>query len=81
MIKNDLVSAADIDEALKLGCNWPMGTAQIMDMAGVDVAMNALQALYEMTGEERYQPSPLFAEMIAQNRKGKKTGAGFYPYR
>jgi 3-hydroxybutyryl-CoA dehydrogenase len=80
MIHHGVATAADIDEALKLGCNWPMGAAEIMDMAGVDVATNALQALYEMTGEERYKPSPLLIEMVAQNRKGKKSGKGFYDY-
>lgn len=81
MINNGVATAGDIDEALKLGCNWPMGAAEIMDMAGVDVATNALQAMFEMTGEERYRPSPLLGEMVSQNRKGKKTGKGFYEYR
>jgi 3-hydroxybutyryl-CoA dehydrogenase len=70
----------DIDLGLKLGANHPMGPVEIMDMAGVDVVYNALKALYEMTGEERYKPSPLFAEMLRENRLGRKTGRGFYEY-
>jgi len=49
-------------------------------MAGVDVVFNALKALYEMTGEERYKPSPLFEKMINENRLGRKTKRGFYEY-
>lgn len=70
----------DIDLGLKLGSNHPMGPVEIMDMAGVDVVFNALKALYEMTGEERYRPSPLFEKMIRENRLGRKTKRGFYEY-
>ncbi|MFA7464380.1 MAG: 3-hydroxyacyl-CoA dehydrogenase family protein [Syntrophales bacterium] len=73
-------TAQDIDLGLKLGSNHPMGPIEIMDMAGVDVVYNALKALYEMTGEERYKPSPLFERMIRENRLGRKTGRGFYDY-
>ncbi|PKN70311.1 MAG: 3-hydroxybutyryl-CoA dehydrogenase [Deltaproteobacteria bacterium HGW-Deltaproteobacteria-12] len=74
-------TAQDIDNGLKLGSNHPMGPVEIMDMAGVDVCNNALKALYEMTGEERYKPSPLFEQMIKENRLGRKTGRGFYEYK
>lgn len=73
-------TAKDIDLGLKLGSNHPMGPVEIMDMAGVDVVNNALKALYEMTKEERYKPSPLFEQMIKENRLGRKTGKGFYEY-
>ena len=73
-------TAEDIDLGLKLGSNHPMGPVEIMDMAGVDVVNNALKALYEMTGEERYKPSALFDQMIKENRLGRKTGRGFYDY-
>jgi 3-hydroxybutyryl-CoA dehydrogenase len=80
MVHNGLAEAKDIDSALKLGCNWPMGVIEIVDMAGVDVCYNAIQAMYEMTGEERYKPSPLFKKLMEQNRLGRKTGKGFYEY-
>ena len=70
----------DIDLGLKLGANHPMGPVEIMDMAGVDVVYNALVAMHEMTGEERYRPSPLFEKMIKENRLGRKTKRGFYEY-
>ncbi len=80
MIQKGAATAKDIDDALKLGCNWPMGVAEIMDMAGVDVTYNALKAMYAMTGEERYDPSPLLENMVSENRLGRKTGKGFYDY-
>jgi 3-hydroxybutyryl-CoA dehydrogenase len=79
-IDRGMATAENIDAAMKLGANHPMGPLEIMDMAGVDVAYNALRALYAMTGEERYKPSPLFERMIAENRLGRKTGRGFYAY-
>lgn len=80
MILNGSASAEDIDQAMKLGCNWPMGPNEIMDLAGVDVCGNAMKAMYEMTGEERYKPSPLFKTMMDENRLGRKTGKGFYDH-
>lgn len=78
MVEKGLAAPEDIDTALKLGCNWPMGVVEIMDMAGVDVVLYALDAMYAMTGEERYKPSPLFRTMVQENRLGRKTGKGFY---
>lgn len=78
MVEKGLASPEDIDTALKLGCNWPMGVFEIMDMAGVDVVLFALEAMYGMTSEERYKPSPLFRIMVKENRLGRKTGRGFY---
>jgi len=79
-IYDGLATARDIDLGLKLGANHPMGIVEVMDLAGVDVVRNALAALYEMTGEERYKPSPLFQKMIDENRLGRKTGKGFHEY-
>ncbi|MBW2595468.1 MAG: 3-hydroxyacyl-CoA dehydrogenase family protein [Deltaproteobacteria bacterium] len=80
MVYNGVASPEEIDTALKLGCNWPMGVIEIMDMAGVDVCGLAMEAMYKMTGEERYKPSPMFKKMMDENRMGRKTGRGFYEY-
>jgi len=80
MIHNGSAGAEEIDQAMKLGCNWPMGVTEIMDLAGVDVCAFAIEAMYQMTGEERYKPSPLFDKMLAEKRLGRKTGKGFYDY-
>ena len=80
MILNGSAGAEEIDQAMKLGCNWPMGPNEIMDLAGVDVCGFAMEAMYKMTGEERYKPSPLFKKMIDEKKLGRKTGKGFYEY-
>ncbi len=80
MVLNGSASAEDIDQAVKLGCNWPMGINEIADLAGVDVCAFAIEAMYQMTGEERYKPSPLFDKMMAEKKLGRKTGEGFYKY-
>jgi 3-hydroxybutyryl-CoA dehydrogenase len=71
MVNNGIAEPEDIDSALKLGCNWPMGVIEIMDMAGVDIVQNALEAMYAMTGEERYKPSPLFEKMVKEKKLGR----------
>ncbi len=81
MIHNGAASAEAIDQAMKLGCNWPMGPNEIMDLAGVDVCYFAIDAMYQMTGHEGYKPSPLFKTMLAQNHLGRKSGQGFYTYK
>jgi 3-hydroxybutyryl-CoA dehydrogenase len=78
MIYSGSAGAEEIDQALKLGCNWPMGVVEIMDMAGVDVVYYAMEAMYKMTGEERYKPSPIFETLMKENRLGNKVGKGFY---
>lgn len=80
MIHNGSAGAEEIDQAMKLGCNWPMGITEIMDLAGVDVCAFAIEAMHQMTGEERYKPSPLFKKMMDEKRLGRKTGKGFYTY-
>ena len=80
MIESGVASAEDIDTALKLGCNWPMGVTEIMDLAGVDVTLLALEAMHEMTEEERYKPSPLLRRMVDANQLGRKSGEGFARY-
>ena len=80
MIHRGDSTAEDIDQAMKLGCNWPMGITEIIDLAGVDVCANAIEAMYSMTGEERYKPSPLFVKMLTEKKLGRKTGEGFYKY-
>ena len=81
MIESGVATAQDIDTAMKLGCNWPMGVTEIIDLAGVDVTLLALEAMHEMTGEERYKPSPLLKRMVADDHLGRKSGQGFYDHR
>jgi 3-hydroxybutyryl-CoA dehydrogenase len=79
-VLNNIASKEDIDKGLKLGANHPMGILELMDAVGVDVIYYALESLWEATGEERYNPCPLFKEMVDANGLGRKTGQGFYEY-
>jgi 3-hydroxybutyryl-CoA dehydrogenase len=80
MIEKGQAGAKDIDTALKLGCNWPMGMVELMDAVGVDVIYRGLTGMYAVTRDERYKPSPLFKQMFEEKRWGRKTGRGFYDY-
>ena len=80
LVHNGIASPEDIDQAMRLGANHPMGPLQVADLAGVDVCYYALKAVYEATGEDRYNPSPLWEQMIREKKLGRKTKQGFYKY-
>jgi 3-hydroxybutyryl-CoA dehydrogenase len=68
------------DAAVRSELGHPMGPFELMDLIGVDVMVFALETMHRGFGEERYVPSPVLCELIAQGRLGRKTGAGFYEY-
>lgn len=70
----------DVDTAMKLGCNHPMGPCELMDFTGIDVVYATMTGLHERFGDEKYRPCPLLKEMIDAGRLGRKTGEGFYCY-
>lgn len=70
----------DVDDAMKLGTNQPMGPLELCDYTGVDITYGTMKALYEGFQDEKYKPCPLLAEMIAEGKNGRKTGEGFYKY-
>jgi 3-hydroxybutyryl-CoA dehydrogenase len=80
LVYNGSARVEDIDQALRLGANHPMGPLQIADLAGVDVCYYALKAVYQATGDIRYQPSPLWEQMLQEKKLGRKTKQGFYKY-
>lgn len=80
LVEAGVTTAADVDLAMKLGMNHPMGPLEMIDMAGIDVATSALEALYEMTGIEAYKPAGILQQMVKEGRLGRKTGQGFYDY-
>jgi len=81
LIEKGVATAKDIDTAMKLGANHPMGPLEISDMAGVDIVLNALDSLYTVSGDERYKPAQLLKDMVAQGKLGQKTGQGFYNHK
>lgn len=72
-------SARDIDKAIRLGYNFPMGPLELADLVGIDVLLHILEANTHQLGE-RFLPSPLLRQMVAAGHLGRKSGQGFYPY-
>jgi len=75
-----LGSAEDIDTALKLGANHPMGPLALADLIGLDVVLNVMNRLYTGFCDSKYRPCPLLVNMVAAGLLGRKTGRGFYAY-
>jgi 3-hydroxybutyryl-CoA dehydrogenase len=80
MLEAGVASPDDIDAAMRLGYNLPMGPLELADMVGIDVMMNASTAIYNDTGDSKYCPPPLMKRMVAAGLLGRKTGKGFYDY-
>ena len=79
MLEAGVASAADIDKAIKLGLNHPMGPFEMVDLVGLDVRLRILEYLYQTLGE-KYRPSPLLRKYVEQGRLGRKSGRGVYDY-
>jgi len=75
-----VASAAEIDEAMKLGCNHPMGPLTLADFVGLDVALNALEVLQRDFGDDKYRPCPLLRKYVEAGHLGRKAGRGVYNY-
>ena len=79
MLQEGIASAADIDKALKLGLNHPMGPFELVDLVGLDVRLSILEYLHKTLGE-KYRPCPLLAQYVKAGRLGRKSGRGVYEY-
>lgn len=79
-LQEGLASAEGIDEAMKLGCNHPIGPLALADLIGLDVELAVMQVLYEGFKDPKFRPAPLLVEMVEAGRLGRKTGEGFYRY-
>jgi 3-hydroxybutyryl-CoA dehydrogenase len=79
MLQEGIASAADIDKALKLGLNHPMGPFELVDLVGLDTRLHILEYLHRTLGE-KYRPAPLLVQYVKAGRLGKKTGRGVYQY-
>ena len=76
-----VASKEEIDEAMKLGANHPMGPLALGDLIGLDVCLAIMEVLYHEFGDSKYRPHPLLRKMVRANLLGRKTGIGFYDYR
>ncbi len=79
-LQEGVASAADIDQAMKLGANYPFGPLEWADYLGLDTILGVMRGLQEEWGEDRYRPNPLLKRMVTAGRLGKKSGRGFYDY-
>ncbi|WP_035100075.1 3-hydroxyacyl-CoA dehydrogenase [Aneurinibacillus terranovensis] len=79
MLMGGVASAQDIDKALKLGLNHPMGPLELADLVGLDSRLRNMEYLYRHLGE-KYRPSPILVKYVKAGRLGRKSGRGFYEY-
>jgi 3-hydroxybutyryl-CoA dehydrogenase len=79
MLQEGIASAEDIDKALKLGLNHPMGPFELADLVGLDLRLNILEDLHKTLGE-KYRPCPLLAQYVKAGRTGRKSGRGVFEY-
>lgn len=79
MLQEGIASARDIDRALKLGLNHPMGPFEMIDLVGLDTRLSVLNFLHQSLGE-KYRPCPLLVKYVKAGRLGRKVGKGVYEY-
>jgi 3-hydroxybutyryl-CoA dehydrogenase len=80
VLAEGLATAAQIDEAMKLGANHPIGPLALCDLIGLDVELAVMQVLYEGFKDPKYRPAPLLVEMVEAGYLGRKTKRGFFTY-
>jgi len=79
MLQEGIASAQDIDKALKLGLNHPMGPFEMIDLVGLDTRLHILEYLHKTLGE-KFRPAPLLVQYVKAGRLGRKSGRGVYEY-
>mgnify|MGYP001030458566 CR=1 FL=1 len=80
VLEAGVASAEDIDTAMILGCNHPMGPLHLGDYIGLDICLAIMEVIYAETGDSKYRPSPLLRKMVRAGKLGCKTGKGFFDY-
>jgi 3-hydroxybutyryl-CoA dehydrogenase len=80
ILADGVATAEDIDEAMKLGANHPMGPLALGDLVGLDVCLAIMEVLYEEFGDSKYRPHPLLRKMVRGGLLGRKTKKGFFEY-
>ena len=80
ILADGVATRDEIDEAMKLGANHPMGPLALGDLIGLDVCLAIMEVLHSEYGDDKYRPHPLLKKMVRANLLGRKTGEGFYKY-
>jgi len=81
MLENNVATKEDIDTAIHLGINHPMGPLTLLDLIGIDTVFFTANAQYEEFKDPQYASPPLMKKMVAAGWLGRKTGKGFYEYK
>ncbi|MDE1853830.1 MAG: 3-hydroxyacyl-CoA dehydrogenase family protein [Thaumarchaeota archaeon] len=80
LVQEGVAEPEDIDKAVKLGLNWPMGPLQLLDYVGLDTTLNITQVFMNEFQDSKYRASPLLRELVRAGMLGRKTGKGFYSW-
>jgi 3-hydroxybutyryl-CoA dehydrogenase len=80
LLEEGVADKEDIDKAVTLGLNWPMGPLKLLDYVGLDTALSISQVLTENLKDPKYRPSPLVMRMVREGLLGRKSGKGFYEW-
>ncbi|MCI0488855.1 MAG: 3-hydroxyacyl-CoA dehydrogenase family protein [Blastocatellia bacterium] len=80
MLEQGVASAEDIDKAMSLGYNHPMGPLRLTDLVGLDIRLNIAEYLFDKLGSEAFRPPDILKRKVAEGKLGKKTGEGFYKW-
>ena len=80
ILAENIASVEDIDNAMKLGANHPIGPLALGDLIGLDVCLNIMEVLYSEFGDSKYRSHPLLRKMVRGGLLGRKSKKGFYDY-